>query len=106
MIACSTEQVLVVLTGPPALEGQLIDWLLLREDGQGFSSSAVNGHSTKHDHLSIAEQVSGRQRRVQFQVQLERSHLEEFMKELVTDFPGTDLHYWAIPLLAGGHLRD
>jgi len=102
MIAGQTEQVLVVLTGPPALESQLIDWLLSRDSGLGFSSSAVHGHSTRHDHLSIAEQVTGWQRRLQFQVQLDRSLLERFIAQLAEEFTGTDLHYWVIPLLAGG----
>jgi len=104
MIADSTEQVLIVLTGPPTLESQLVDWLLSRDDGLGFSSSAVHGHSTRHDHLSIAEQVSGWQRRLQIQVQLDRSLLERFIAELAEEFTGTDLHYWVIPLLAGGDL--
>jgi len=104
MAADLTEQVLVVLTGPPALESQLIDWLLLREGGLGFSSSEVHGHSTRHDHLSIPEQVSGRQRRLQIQVQLDRSLLEDFIAELAEEFTGADLHYWVIPLLVGGDL--
>ena len=101
-----TEQVLVVLTGSPALESQLIDWLLLQEGGLGFTSSTVHGHSTQHDHLSIPEQVSGRQRRLQFQVQLNRNLLDEFLSKLAAEFAAADLHYWVVPLLAGGHLRD
>jgi len=106
MIAGQTEQVLVMLTGPPALESQLIDWLLSRDSGLGFSSHTVHGHSTKHDHLSIAEQVSGWQRRIQLQVQLDHSLLEPFIAKLAEDFTGTDLHYWVIPLLAGGGLSS
>jgi len=104
MNAGQIEQVLVVLTGPPQLESQLIDWLMSRDSGLGFSTSAVHGHSTRHDHLSIAEQVSGWQRRLQFQVQLDRSLLEKFIAELAEEFTGTDLHYWVLPLLAGGDL--
>jgi len=98
------DQVLVVLASPPALESQLVDWLLSQEDGAGFSSSAIHGHSTRHDHLSIAEQVSGRQRRQQFQIQLPSARLDAFLEALQSEFSGADLHYWAIPVLAGGHL--
>jgi hypothetical protein len=98
------EQVLVVLTSPPTIESQLIDWLLSREDEIGFTSCAVHGHSTNYDHLSIAEQVIGRQRRQQIQVRLRHSQMDEFIVALATEFADSDLHYWVIPLLAGGRL--
>lgn len=104
MNVLSTEQVLIVITTPPALESQLVDWLLSQDEGTGFSSTTVHGHSTQHDHLSIAEQVSGRQRRLQFQVQLNMDHLNRFLETLKSEFAGADLHYWVMPVLAGGHL--
>jgi len=97
-------QVLVVITSPPSLESQLVDWLLSHDGGAGFSSSAVHGHSTHHDHLSIAEQVTGRERRQQFQVQLDGARLDSFLVTLKAEFEGADLHYWVLPVLAGGHL--
>ena len=105
MRASSTEQVLAVITSPPALESQLVDWLLSNDEGVGFSSVAIHGHSTRHNHLSLAEQVSGRQRRLQFQVQLDGDRLDGFLASLKADFRDADLHYWVIPLLAGGSLR-
>jgi Protein of unknown function (DUF3240) len=103
MNAPLTEQVLVVISSPPSLESQIVDWLL-SNNGSGFSSTAIHGHSTRHDHLSIAEQVSGRQKRIQFQVQMSAGDLDGFLGTLEGDFAGADLHYWALPLLAGGHL--
>lgn len=100
----SHAQVLAVITCPPSLEIELVDWLLSQDRGAGFSSASVNGHSTRHDHLSIAEQVSGRQRRVQFQVQLSNELIDDFLESLKREFAGADLHYWIVPLLAGGHL--
>ena len=97
-------QVLVVITSPPSLESQLVDWLLSQDGGTGFSSAAVHGHSTHHDDLSIAEQVSGRQRRLQFQVQLSADGFPDFLSALKCEFGGADLHYWVVPVLAGGHL--
>jgi len=101
-----TEQVLIVLTVAPTLETQLIDWLLARSDVAGFSSCAIHGHGSRHDHLSIAEQVTGRQRRLQFQLQLDRRHYGSVLADLGTDFAGTDLHYWVTPILAAGHLGE
>ncbi len=98
------EQVLVVLTSPPTIESQLIDWLLSREDEIGFTSCAVHGHSTNYGHLSIAEQVIGRQRRQQIQVRLAYSQMDNFIAALASEFADSDLHYWVIPLLAGGSL--
>ena len=104
MIEKKLEQVLLVITSPPSLESDLVDWLLLRDGGTGFSSTPIRGHSTHHDHLSVAEQVSGRQRRIQFQVKLDATELEECLSSLETDFAGADMHYWVLPMLAGGHL--
>jgi hypothetical protein len=97
-------QVLVVITGPPSLDSELVDWLLLQNGGTGFSSAMAYGHSTHHDHLTIAEQVSGRQKRIQFQAQISASQLESFVAALKLEFAGADLHYWVVPVLAGGHL--
>jgi Protein of unknown function (DUF3240) len=98
------DQVLVTITSPPSLESQIVDWLLSQDDGIGFSSAAIHGHSTRHDHLSIAEQVSGRQKRIQFQIQMSGSTLDRFIEMLTADFGGADLHYWVVPVIAGGHL--
>lgn len=98
------EQVLVTIISPPSLENQLVDWLLLQNGGTGFSSAIIHGHSSHHDHLSIAEQVSGRQKRLQFEVQFSSDRLKDFLGSLKRDFAGADLHYWVLPVLAGGHL--
>lgn len=100
----SPKHVLVVLTTPPTIENQLIDWLLDREDEIGFTSSAVYGHSTDYDDLSIAEQVIGRRRRHQIQVQLGVNQMDKFISALASEFADSDLHYWVIPLLAAGTL--
>ena len=92
------EQALVVITTAPNLEEPLIDWLLAREQHTGFTSMPVFGHSSRHDHLSAAEQVSGRQRRLQFQIQMAGAHVEPFLRELREQFQGSDLHFWIQPL--------
>ena len=98
----AVEQVLVVLNAPPELEEPVIDWLLAREGGTGFTSFPVAGHSTDHDNLSAVEQVTGRKPRQQFQVQMYRDSLEPFMRSLRRTFGSADLHYWVVPVFEGG----
>lgn len=104
MTEVTENQVLVVLTSSPANEIELIDWLLSREDELGFTSSAVHGHSTSYQHLSIAEQVLGRQRRQQTQVLLRHALLDDFLNSLRVELGDIDLHYWVVPVIAGGRL--
>ncbi len=106
MTEATDNQVLVVLTSSPAIESELVDWLLSREDEIGFTSCAVHGHSANYEHLSIAEQVIGRQRRQQIQVLLQHSLLDKFLSSLAADLGGLDLHYWVVPVLAGGRLTQ
>ena len=102
MISLAVEQVLVVLNAPPELEEPVIDWLLAREGGTGFTSFPVYGHSTDHDNLSALEQVTGRRPRHQFQVQMCVESLEPFMTSLRATFGAADLHYWVVPVIEGG----
>lgn len=99
-------EVLVVLTVPQALVEVVVDWLLTRIDGTGFSSYAVAGHSAHFDALSLSEQVTGRQRRHQFQIELPEAQLEEFIAAARDEFGAAGVHYWVVPIIAGGHLGD
>ena len=96
--------VLMTISTRPTLEEPIIDWLLERESGPGFSSWDTRGHSSQHGHLSVAEQVSGRQRRLRFEVLLRAGELTAFVEGLEQAFAGADLHYWASPVLASGSL--
>jgi len=100
------EEFLVVLNVPPSLEERVVDWLLAREEGMGFTSFAVSGHSTRHDDLSPAEQVSGRQRRHQFQVQVRQDAVDSFLQDAREDLGSAGVHFWVLPLFAGGQLRN
>ncbi len=95
---------LVILNAPPGIEEALVDWLLARKGGAGFTSSPVQGHSTRHDHLSIAEQVSGRQRRQQFQVQMPSAAVDEFLDGLRSSLGAAGIHFWVLPISRSGHL--
>ena len=98
-------EMLVVLNVPPSLEESVVDWLLAREAGVGFTSFPVFGHSTSHDDLSPAEQVSGRQRRQQFQVQVKQEAVDAFLQDAKDDLGSAGVHFWVLPLFAGGQLK-
>jgi hypothetical protein len=97
---------LVTLNAPPELEEPIVDWLLAREDSTGFTSFPVYGHSTSHDGLSPAEQVSGRQRRQQFQIQIRADGVDVFIDNIRKSFGTAGIHFWVLPLTLGGHLRS
>jgi len=101
----SAQDVLVVLTTSPALQEPVVDWLLEHLDGGGFTGVPVAGHSSRLEGLSAAEQVSGRQQRYQFQVQMPVERAEGFLTGLREAFAGADIRYWIMPVLAGGSLR-
>ncbi|MAT65481.1 MAG: hypothetical protein CMN57_07525 [Gammaproteobacteria bacterium] len=100
-----TEHHLLVLSATPALEEALIDWLLEHGEGTGFTTQPVSGHSSRHGHLSLAEQVSGRERRVQFQVHAGAERIQIMLQGLRRDFTGSDIHYWVTPLVLSGNLE-
>jgi len=97
--ALEFSRVLVTISANPALEESLIDWLLERESGPGFTSYNIRGHSSKHDHLSIAEQVSGRQNRKRFEIEIDQTACAGFVEGLEDAFSGSDVHYWVTPIL-------
>lgn len=104
MSVSNTEQALVVLNVPPSQEEAVVDWLLAR-GGSGFTSQPVFGHSSDHDNLSPAEQVSGRRRRLQFQIQMPSASVDTFLREGRERFGTADAHYSVSPLIACGPLE-
>lgn len=98
-------QVLLVLSVRPALEEPVVDWLLAWQGDSGFSRVRVEEHNAEHEHLSAAEQVKGRQARVQFQVRLPTERLQELLDHARETFGGADVHYWVLPVLDSGDLR-
>lgn len=101
----NAEDVLVVLTTSPALQEPVVDWLLEHLEGGGFTGVPVAGHSSRLEGLSAAEQVSGRQQRYQFQVQMPADRADAFLAGLREGFPAADIRYWIIPVLSGGNFR-
>ena len=106
MTASDFGSVLVTINVPPALEERFVDWLLDREDTPGFTSYAANGHGSRHDHLTVTEQVSGRQRRLEFRVEVPAGTLDAFVAALSATFGGADVFYVVVPVIRSAHLRE
>lgn len=90
---------LVTINVSPSLEEAMVDCLLTFETAQGFSSFPVNAHDHRNRGLSIAEQVTGRQRKMRFQMYIDKEQLPALLSKLKTEFAGTGLHYWVVPVL-------
>lgn len=100
----SEQEFLVTLNVPPALEEVIVDCLLTFEFEHGFSSLGVNAHDHKNEGLSLAEQVSGRQKRVRFQMYIAQQHLALLLARLKAEFSGSGLHYWVLPVIESGYI--
>jgi hypothetical protein len=96
------ELCLLVIYAPPALEESLVDWLLENETVAGFSTTEVYGHGQRQTGMSLLEQVTGRQRRVQFSIEAGRETALKLVAGLKLKFKGAGLHYQLMPVLEVG----
>lgn len=99
-----TDQCLLSIVTTPAVEETLVDWLLEREELSGFSSHPIDGHGSRPGDLSLAEQVTGRRRKVLFTIHTECDRMQGIIETLKQDFAGAGLHYWVVPLLEAGRI--
>lgn len=100
----STNEYLVTINAPPALEEPLVDCLLDFEAEDGFSSFFVSGHDHRNRGLSLAEQVAGRKKQIRFQMYVLAEGLEPLLEKLKCNFGGSGVHYWVIPVIESGYL--
>lgn len=103
MTSAEQARSLVLLNVPPTLEEDIVDWLLEPERSTGFRTLTVYGHSSNPSGLSMAEQVSGRRRRTQFEISVPDTELDAFLSAARERFQGTDLYFQVIPVLSEGH---
>jgi hypothetical protein len=94
--------VILTLNAAPSLEEPLVDWLLARDEAREFTTYTVFEHGGAHERLSVAEQVSGRRRRVEFRIELPGSALPGLIAALAASFRSADMSYLATPVLASG----
>jgi len=94
-------QGLLILMAPTNLEEMLVDVLLQQASISGFTTSMASGHGTGHGEarMSLVEQVTGRQKRVQFMLHAALPDLQALIAVLKDRFRNTDLHYIVLPVL-------
>lgn len=83
---------LLVLNAAPALEEELIDYLLTLEEVEGFTSYAVHGHGI-HQGMSTAELVTGKRKRIQYELLVETQNVQAILAGLAESV-GRDIVYW------------
>ncbi|CCE21714.1 MULTISPECIES: DUF3240 family protein [Methylotuvimicrobium] len=98
----SSPEFLVTLNVAPDLEEAVVDCLLTLESEHGFSSLPVYSHDHRNVGLSLAEQVTGRQRKIRFQMYLPEQGLAELLDKLRGEFSGSGISYRVSPVLDSG----
>ncbi|MDD1611675.1 MAG: DUF3240 family protein [Methylococcaceae bacterium] len=98
----SSKEYLVTLNVPTSLEEVIVDCLLTFESEHGFSSFPVYSHDHRNEGLSLAEQVSGRQKRLRFQMYVEEEVLSALLARLREEFSGAGIRYWVMPVIDNG----
>ena len=98
----SCTEYLVTLNIPPSLEEMMVDALLMLESEHGFSSFPVSAHHHENVGLSLAEQVTGRQKRVRFQMYVPVEELPALLEQLRQEFAGSGIQYWVLPVIENG----
>ncbi|WP_374961676.1 DUF3240 family protein [Spongiibacter tropicus] len=92
----------LILTIAPSLEDELVDYLVSLETVGGFTSYPVRGYGEKRQ-LSIAEQVTGRQKRVQFELILPAEAIPPLLDGL-REQVGSEIFYWYQDVNGSGRL--
>jgi hypothetical protein len=95
---------LLILNAPSSLEEGVVDCLLTLESEHGFSSFPVNVHHHENKGLSLAEQVSGRQKQICFQIHIDEDGSRLLLKRLQQDFSGAGIQYWVLPMLENSEI--
>lgn len=98
----NSKEYLVTLNVPLSLEEAVVDCLLMQESEHGFSSLPVNSHDHKNEGLSLAEQVTGRQRKIRFQMYVPEDGLAALLAQLRAEFSGSGIRYWVLPVVENG----
>ena len=93
---------LVTINIPPSLEEIMVDSLLMLEAEHGFSSFPVYAHHHDNKGLSLAEQVTGRQKRTRFQMYVPIQELPALLAQLRNEFAGSGIQYWVLPVIENG----
>lgn len=104
MADASPGVVAVTLSVPPAFEERVFGWLLARDDTGTFTSRAVHCYGADSRTLSVAEQVSGRQRRTEIEIQMAADVVDRWLEDFAETFAAMPARYCVTPVLRSGRL--
>ena len=95
---------MLVLNISPQIEDEMVDYLLAQSHVSGFTSYPVRGHG-EHSYLSIAEQVSGRRKRIQFEIIMAPPEVDDLLGGLAENV-GKGIAYWQLPVINFGRIGN
>lgn len=98
------DQCLLMIFAAPSVEETIVDWLLEHKEIEGFSSAEAFGHGVRPTGMSLLEQVTGRQRRIEFLIHTSRETAQHLVGDLRENFTGVGLHYFMVPVIEAGRL--
>ena len=94
----------LTLIVPPLLEEELIDRLLEQDGDLEFTAGTIYAHASNHESLSLVEQVTGRKRRIRFEIVGETLVLQALLDLLKERFKSSGIHYLMEPAESRGLL--
>lgn len=94
----------LTLIVPPLLEEELIDRLLEQGGDLEFTAGTIYAHASNHESLSLVEQVTGRKRRIRFEIVGETLVLQALLDLLKERFKSSGIHYLMEPVESRGLL--
>lgn len=97
-----TDSVLLSLVVAPLAHDTVVDLLLENTQIDVFSSHHINAHGIAEHTMSIAEQVTGSQGQIMFQVFMPSEGLSGLLNTLKTSCQGAGMRYWVTPVTESG----
>lgn len=94
----------LTLLAPLMLEEVLVDVLLEFDDDLEFAAGVVYAHASGTDALSLVEQVTGRKRKIRFEIVTPQTELAPLLKRLEARLKGCGVHYTVEAVHAQGQL--
>jgi Protein of unknown function (DUF3240) len=94
----------LTLIAPILLEEEVVDALLEHDTDLTFVAGQVYAHASDGEGLSLMEQVSGRKRKVRFEIEGSESVLNGLLSDLKARFQGAGIHFWIQPIEIRGTL--
>ena len=103
----SDNLVCLTLIAPRSLRGELFDFLTEQSDlASGFTASDVAGHGPDVGLQTSAERVKGHADELMVRTVLKAQGAARLVERLKTEFAGSRMVYWIMPVLEIGATDD